>query len=98
MGNYEKRVSLFVTKMVYIFGAKMWFLAEMKLCVLFISLTKCEQGTTVTGVYTVYSFAVIHKRKTFSSCVLSIANIPEFFKRDRTTGIRQIEGFLELPL
>ena len=49
-----------------------------------------EVRTTVTGRFSIYNFAVIHKRKTFSSYVLSIANIPEFFKRDRTTGTRPI--------
>ena len=93
-----KNVFLFVTKKVYIFGAKMILVFvvpcrnETLCCFKYFS----EVRTTVIGL--ISNFVVIHKKKTFSSFVLSIANIPEFFKRHGATGIRQIAGFLALPL
>ena len=65
------------------------------LCSFQFFLTKSEQQFLDFSVILLLS---IKSRKKFPSCVWSIANIPEFFKRDGAAGIHPIEGFLELPL
>ena len=93
-----KNVFLFVTKKVHIFGAKMIlvFVVSCRNETLCFFKSFNEVRTTVIGLFS--NFVFIQKKKKFSSRVWSIANIPEFFKRDEATGIHPIEGFLELPL